>query len=139
MKFTLNETLVQVFSCEICENFRNTNFTEHLQMTASKALINNPIVLFQQRLCGWRSFNMGSFEGCTFHFLEFNLRYVYIFGKAWILIVFWNSEFRNILTLLYLNLELSAHVQIPITCFYILVTIFLTWYEVETYMGNTLW
>ena len=138
MKFTLNETLVQVFSCEICENFRNTNFTEHLQMTASKALINNPIVLFQQRLCGWRSFNMGSFEGCAFSWNSICVMSISL-ERLGFLIVFWNSEFRNILTLLYLNLELSAHVQIPITCFYILVTIFLTWYEVETYMGNTLW
>ena len=29
------ETLVQVFSCEFCEIFKNTFFTEHLRTTAS--------------------------------------------------------------------------------------------------------
>ena len=28
------ETLVQVFSCEFCEIFKNTIFTEHIRMTA---------------------------------------------------------------------------------------------------------
>ena len=31
-----NETLVQVFSCEFCEMFKNTFFTEHLWATASE-------------------------------------------------------------------------------------------------------
>ena len=29
------ETLVQVFSCEFCENFKNTFYTEHLRAIAS--------------------------------------------------------------------------------------------------------
>ena len=29
------ETLAQVFSCEFCEIFKNTLFTEHLRVTAS--------------------------------------------------------------------------------------------------------
>ena len=31
------ETLPQVFSCEFCEIFKNTFFTEHLQMTQTTA------------------------------------------------------------------------------------------------------
>ena len=31
-----NETLAQVFSCEFCETFQNTSFTDHLQPTASE-------------------------------------------------------------------------------------------------------
>ena len=31
-----NETLAQVFSCEICETFQNTSLTDHLQPTASE-------------------------------------------------------------------------------------------------------
>ena len=31
-----NETLAQVFSCEFCEMFKNTFFTEHLWVTASE-------------------------------------------------------------------------------------------------------
>ena len=31
-----DETLVQVFSCEFCEMFKNTIFTEHLWATASE-------------------------------------------------------------------------------------------------------
>ena len=31
-----NETLAQVFSCEFCETFKNTSFTDHLQPTASE-------------------------------------------------------------------------------------------------------
>ena len=33
--FIKKETLAQVFSCEFCEIFKNTFFTEHLRMTAS--------------------------------------------------------------------------------------------------------
>ena len=33
--FIKNETLVQVFSCEFCESFKNTFFTEHIRATAS--------------------------------------------------------------------------------------------------------
>ena len=33
--FTKKETLTQVFSCEFCENRKNTFFTEHLWATAS--------------------------------------------------------------------------------------------------------
>ena len=35
-KSTKKETLAQVFSCECCEIFNNTFFTEHLWTTASK-------------------------------------------------------------------------------------------------------
>ena len=34
--FIEKETLTQVFSCECCEIFKNTVFTEHLRATASK-------------------------------------------------------------------------------------------------------
>ena len=33
--FIIKETLAQVLSCEFCETFKNTFFTEHLRMTAS--------------------------------------------------------------------------------------------------------
>ena len=33
--FVKRETLAQVFSCEFCEIFENTVFTEHLRETAS--------------------------------------------------------------------------------------------------------
>ena len=33
--FIKKETLAQVFSCEFCEIFKNTFFTEHLWTTAS--------------------------------------------------------------------------------------------------------
>ena len=32
------ESLIQVFSCEFCEIFKNTFFTEHLRTTASEYL-----------------------------------------------------------------------------------------------------
>ena len=32
--FLLKKKLLQVFSCEICEIFQNTFFTEHLRTTA---------------------------------------------------------------------------------------------------------
>ena len=35
-QFVKKETLVQVFSWEFCENFKNTFFTEHLRTTASE-------------------------------------------------------------------------------------------------------
>ena len=34
--FIKEETLTQVFSCEFCEIFKNTFFTEHLWATASE-------------------------------------------------------------------------------------------------------
>ena len=34
-KLCKKETPTQMFSCEICENFKNTYFDEHLQTTAS--------------------------------------------------------------------------------------------------------
>ena len=34
-KVVNKETLTQVFSCEFCEIFKNTSFTEHLWVTAS--------------------------------------------------------------------------------------------------------
>ena len=34
--FIKKETLAQVFSCEFCEIFKNTFFTEHLWTTASE-------------------------------------------------------------------------------------------------------
>ena len=33
--FIKKETLVQMFTCEFCETFKNTFFTEHLWTTAS--------------------------------------------------------------------------------------------------------
>ena len=34
------ETLVQVFYCEFCRNYKNTLFTEYLHKTASEPLTN---------------------------------------------------------------------------------------------------
>ena len=34
----MDETLVQVFSSEFCEIFKNTSFIEHLQATAFKGM-----------------------------------------------------------------------------------------------------
>ena len=36
--FINKKTLAQLFSCEFCEIFKNTFFTEHLWMTASVCL-----------------------------------------------------------------------------------------------------
>ena len=33
--FPKNETATQVFSCELCEIFKNTDFEEHMRTTAS--------------------------------------------------------------------------------------------------------
>ena len=35
LNFIINGTLVQVFSCEFCEIFKNAFFTKHLRATAS--------------------------------------------------------------------------------------------------------
>ena len=37
--FIKNETLAQVFSCEFCEIYKNTLFTEHLWTTAYLAVV----------------------------------------------------------------------------------------------------
>ena len=36
--FIKKKTLAQLFSCEFCESFKNTSFTEHLWMTVSFCL-----------------------------------------------------------------------------------------------------
>ena len=41
--FIKKETLAQVFSWELCENSKNTFFTENLQATASAYLISDHI------------------------------------------------------------------------------------------------
>ena len=49
--FSRKETLVQVFSCEICEIFKNTFFTEHLRATASglvKPCLNSDLYLISK-------------------------------------------------------------------------------------------
>lgn len=38
-----------------------------------------------------------------------------------------------------LKCEIPAHLQIAISCYYILFTNVLTWWEVETYIGDTPW
>ena len=37
--FLKKETLAQVFSCEFCEIFKNTLFTEHLWVTVSEIML----------------------------------------------------------------------------------------------------
>ena len=46
---------------------------------------------------------------------------------------------RVILRSLYLKCEISGHVQIAITHYYVLFTNLLTRYEFETYIGDTFW
>ena len=43
--FIKKETLAQVFSCEFCEIFKNTFFTEHLRTTAS---VNAKVTIIQK-------------------------------------------------------------------------------------------
>ena len=47
--FIKKETLAQVFSCEFCEIFKNTFFTEHLRLTA----FGNDLLLFWFILRGY--------------------------------------------------------------------------------------
>ena len=53
-KHLCQETLAQAFSCEFCETYRNTCFTEHLWTTASNTssltLSNNFILFFSNIL-----------------------------------------------------------------------------------------
>ena len=43
--FIKKETLTQMFSCEFCEISKNTFFTEHLWVTASRSIYDQFIVL----------------------------------------------------------------------------------------------
>ena len=74
---------------------------------------------------------------------KFNQHFVYIFRTGWnFLIKIWSSNLsynRNILRSLYLKFKTSAHAQITITHYYVLFTYFLTWYELEIYIGDTFW
>ena len=42
---------------------------------------------------------------------------------------------RNILRSLYFKFRTSAHAQITISCYYVLMEYFWTWYEFKTYIG----
>ena len=44
--FIKKETLVQDFSCELSEIFKNTIFTEHFRNTASGCAIKHPAIVF---------------------------------------------------------------------------------------------
>ena len=44
--FIKKDTLVQVFSCELCEIVKNTFFTEHIWATASGISLTNTVMLF---------------------------------------------------------------------------------------------
>ena len=72
---------------------------------------------------------------------KFNLYFVYIFRTDWNFLTKFGSSDpsfnRRILTLLYLKFEAFAHAQIAINHYYILLTSFLTWCELETYIGDT--
>ena len=48
--FIKKEALVLVLSCEFCEIFKNTIFTEHLRMTASGKRDKNELISFYQFL-----------------------------------------------------------------------------------------
>ena len=43
------ETLTQVFSCEICEIFKNIYFEEHLRTSASELLVEH-FLTFEEKL-----------------------------------------------------------------------------------------
>ena len=78
-----------------------------------------------------------------FHFVKFSLHFVYIYrSNSNFLIKFYSSDpsFNiNILTSLYLKFKISAHAHIAITHYYLSFTNFFTWYECETYIGDTFW
>ena len=78
-----------------------------------------------------------------FTFLKFSLHFVYIFRTVWnFLTKFGSSDSsfdKSILAPPYLKSEKSAHTQITITSYYIPLTYFMPWYEVETYIGDTVW
>ena len=48
--FIKREALVQMFSCEFCEDFKNTFFTEHLRATAGlvQPLLNSDLVFISK-------------------------------------------------------------------------------------------
>ena len=52
--FIKKETLAQVFSCEFCEIFKNTFFTEHLQTTASLNAVNILNFLSSNQISAYR-------------------------------------------------------------------------------------
>ena len=52
--FIKKETLAQVFSCEFCEIFKNTFFTEHLQTTASLNAFNILNFLSSNQISAYR-------------------------------------------------------------------------------------
>ena len=55
-KFIKKKTLVQVFSCEFCEVFRNNVFTEHLRVTASN--IRDKLMLVNMTFDKSRTFSL---------------------------------------------------------------------------------
>ena len=87
-------------------------------------------------------------RGYTFHFVEifhtswkFSLYFVHIFRKdSNFFTKLCSSDLSfnwTMLTLLYLKFETSVHARILVIRYYILFTSTLTWYEFETYIGET--
>ena len=74
---------------------------------------------------------------------QFSLLFVYICRINWNFLMkfckFDPSFNRSVLISLYLKFKLSAHAQFVITHYYVLFTNFLTWYEIETYIRDTVW
>ena len=74
---------------------------------------------------------------------KFSLHIVYIFRTGWNFLIqfcYSNPSYnRNIVRSLYLKFKIFAHAQITITHYYVLFTYLLTWYELETYIGDTFW
>ena len=94
------ETLVQVLSCEFCEIFKNTLFTENLWMTASLERYFSVNFVKFSRKCSCRTPPSNHFSHDVFFFLfayQPDLQpKINLFGGA---IVNWrmNSQFRSIL------------------------------------------
>ena len=75
--FIKKETLAQVFSCEFCEIFKNTYFTEHLRMTASGGgMWWNHFVVSTGKNCASLSKVLLKFQTNFLHVL-WNLRKIY--------------------------------------------------------------
>ena len=73
--FIKKETLAQVFSCEVCKNFKNTFFTEQLWTTASKIWICVFLQLHSQTMWQIDSKNR-SYTKDQYTVLEFQFRSV---------------------------------------------------------------
>ena len=73
-KLYWKETPTQMFSCEFCDNFKNTYLEEHLQMVASPFYLFNPFQASAQFL--WTSQPSFTCSKSTMETLEKGVKYV---------------------------------------------------------------